>query len=331
MNAEPTDYDIRQFFVEQGVKFVELSNRFSIVCPFHDDHDASATLYKDRKYFECFACGKKYFFKTWYKVAKGKSWDDGRELILTRPKQHTIELSSAMRRTVDFEDGVITSVYDNVHALEYCRSRGVNDEFIKTFNLSASELCKINGKVWVNRLLIPVKEDGKDYSLEGRDYRKDQKAKCLYPKDSPIDTLFNIDGIDYSKPLVVVEGTMDLHKIWQHVTKNVVATFGIMIPSKQQDILKKHSDLILFIDDDKAGRQSISIFEKFMPYNFRVAIVRGEDPGSSTIPQLEQAISEAKPFGKFLIDDLGIFPEKEKISLSGKPRNYLGVGKPRTR
>lgn len=327
MYLEPTDYDIRQLLVEQGIKFVDLPDRFQIVCPYHDDHAPSAVLYKDRQFFECFACGKRRFFKTMYREFKHKNWEDDKELNLVRPKLRAVELSVQMRREVEFEDGVITSVYDNPKALAYCRSRGVKDSFIDYFGLMATEVCRINGKMWDYRLLIPVQEDGKDYSMEGRDYYRDlDSKKCLYPKDAPIDTLFNVDNLNPKEPLVVVEGVMDLHKIWQDITQNVTATFGIMITRKQQELLRDR-DIILFIDNDEAGRKSIGIFEKFMRKDFKVAIVRNrKDPGDATVEELKKAIAEAVPYGKFLVEDLGLFPKQESLSLSAGRRNYNSEG-----
>ena len=41
-----------------GVSYSPKSNRFQILCPFHDDTDPSAAIYYDTSKFYCFTCNK---------------------------------------------------------------------------------------------------------------------------------------------------------------------------------------------------------------------------------------------------------------------------------
>ena len=81
-------------------------------------------------------------------------------------------------------------------------------------------------------------------------------------------------------------------------------------------MLTKFKDIILFIDDDKAGRMSIDVFEEFYPDSYRVAVVKDKDPGACDINELKNAIEKAQPFNVFLIEDIGLFPKRQSISLS---------------
>jgi DNA primase len=175
----------------------------------------------------------------------------------------------------------------------------------------------VNGVPWINRLIIPLADD--HYLMrcaEGRDYTRRQEKKVLYPVNASVNFIFNSAHLDTEKTLVVVEGVMDVHKIWQWVTQNVTCTFGIQLKEFQKEQLQKFDDIILFIDDDEAGRRSVGLFEEFYPKDFRVALVPGKDPGDSARAELEAAIADAKPFNVFLMDDIGIFPPRpKKLSL----------------
>jgi DNA primase len=166
---------------------------------------------------------------------------------------------------------------------------------------------------WKDRLIIPLRTGGKVYSMEGRDYTRKQVPKVLYPKGSPVSFLFNQDNLNPEAPLIVVEGTMDLHLIWSQITKNVTCTFGMNVTADQRDYLRDCKRVVLFIDDDEAGRKSVNLFEGFMRHNYKIAVpAKGrKDAGECTQAELEQSIASAKPVVSWLMREyLGVSPEK---------------------
>jgi hypothetical protein len=227
------------------------------------------------------------------------------------------------RRIFEIEAGRVISVYDNAKALAYCRERELSDDFLQFFNFQATDLCQFKKidkddpvSIWQDRLLIPIIKDGHPYSLEGRDYTRKQTPKCLYPKHCKTDVCFNLDNLDKLKPLIVCEGIMDIHKIWSLIDKNVTCTFGVSLSDGQKQYLKDASNLILFIDDDLAGHGSVSTFEKFMEYDFKVAVVQGMDPGAATESQLWQTLKTAVPWVNFLMEDVKLFDKSRRSSFS---------------
>jgi DNA primase len=193
----------------------------------------------------------------------------------------------------------------------------------------ATDLCKfkpvvdsegrpLRSVLWRDRLLIPIDYKGKPYSIEGRDYTRQQFPKCLYPKGCDTDILFNQDKLDVSGTLIVCEGIMDVHKIWTHITDNVTCTFGVSLSEKQKKFLESVKDIVLFIDDDPAGYNSVNTFEKFMQNDFKVACVRGKDPGASTVQECETAIKKAVPWVDFLLEFINVFEKPRQLSLSVK-------------
>ena len=122
-----------------------------------------------------------------------------------------------------------------------------------------------------NRLLIPVYEKGKLISCEGRNpfsekefenyYKKQGKhpreyKKCIYPKGSSTNTLFQLDKLDRSKELFVVEGIMDLAILRTDSffnEKNSTSTFGCALTKRQLKLLSEFDNVTFILDNDKAG------------------------------------------------------------------------------
>lgn len=175
-------------------------------------------------------------------------------------------------------------------AEDYCERRMITREFREKFDVGYTISCKVNGTIFRNRVCIPIVENGKLISIEGRDFIGDQKPKVLYPKGGSVSTLFNIDNLNRKEPLIIVEGLMDLAKIWKFVSKNVTTTFGIKVTKKQQDLINEFDQVILFPDDDDGGEEFISIFEKFYGHNYLIAKVPGKDPGDASVEEVKYAI-----------------------------------------
>lgn len=321
MIRQPTDSDVKLLLNESGIQYKDKGDYFLLKCPFHDDSNPSAVIYKDKHLFKCFVCAENYSFSYFYYRLKGKPWNEHQDFYLRQIPVVRQTMTIKERQTFCISEGVVTSVYDNAKALSYCRNRGVSNEFMQQFRFQATDLCKLsvgNGRssIWCNRLLIPIDFECVPYSLEGRDYTRRQLPKCLYPRGCKTDVCFNQDALDKSKTLIVCEGIMDIHKIWTGITRNVTCTFGVSLSQKQKDFLCDVKDLILFIDDDEAGYKSVSTFEKFMRYDFKVAVVRGHDPGDSPLAQLNDAIANAVLWIDFLIDNTQIINSTQSFSLN---------------
>jgi DNA primase len=329
MLRQPTEIDAKDLLLSTGVWFQDKGDYFQIRCPYHNEKKPSAALYKDRWLFKCFACGETHGFARFYEDLKHEPWNEHGEFSIKVYRRKLESLTEKQRGTYEIIEGRVTSVYDNAKALEYCRSRDIDDRFMQFFEFQATDLCKFkhrldeNGKpirssLWKDRLLIPIDFEGKSYSLEGRDYTRQQFAKCLYPKSCRTDICFNQDNLDSDDLLVVCEGLMDIHKIWTSITKNVTCTFGVSLTEEQKIFLQSASNLVLYIDDDVAGHKSVSIFEKFMQHDFKVAVTKDKDPGDATIQEAEFAIKNSISWVDWMLNEIDLFDEPNLISLKGK-------------
>jgi DNA primase len=326
MLRQPTETDARDLLLSTGVRFHDKGDYYQIKCPYHGEKKPSAALYKDRWLFKCFACGETRGFARFYEDLKHEKWNEHADFSI-RPYHRNLEsLTERRRGTYEIVEGRVTSVYDNAKALEYCRSRAIDDRFMRFFEFQATDLCKfkpqpdgentsVRSAIWKDRLLIPIDFDERPYSLEGRDYTRRQIPKCLYPKGCKTDICFNQDNLNRDDLLVVCEGLMDIHKIWANITKNVTCTFGVSLSEGQKNFLQFASNLVLYIDDDPAGRNSVNIFEKFMQKDFKVAVTPGKDPGDASVWEAESAIQNSVLWADWMMDDLNVFEKSCTLSL----------------
>jgi DNA primase len=329
MLRQPTETDARDLLLSTGVWFQDKGDYFQIKCPYHNEKKPSAALYKDRWLFKCFACGETRGFAKFYEDLKHEPWNDHGDFSIKVYHREFESLTDKQRETYEIIEGRITSVYDNAKALEYCRCRNIDDKFMQFFEFQATDLCKFKPRLdkdrkpmrsalWKDRLLIPIKLEEKPYSLEGRDYTRQQFPKCLYPKGCKTDICFNQDSLNKNDLLIVCEGLMDIHKIWTNITKNVTCTFGVSLTEGQKDFLRSASNLVLYIDDDPAGHNSVNIFEKFMQKDFKVAVTRGKDPGDATTQENELAIRDSISWVDWMLNEIDVFEKPDSISLRGK-------------
>jgi DNA primase len=282
----------------------DMGDFYRVSCPFHDDNSPSASIFKSNGYFNCFGCGTKmsiyklyyHFFNKWpeYSHDGNKYEGKAKELssnplmkkkVIKKPKRKTrLELANEKVDSVEILiEGPLISVLENKEALKYLESRTITLEMIKIFNIQYAKFVRVNKTLYDNRIMIPIYENGKLVSMEGRaiDRTRIDKfyPKTVYPKDSSVQTLYNLDNLDRTKPLIVVEGIMDIPKIWDKVTHNVTTTFGVMITPRQLDLLKQFPEIILFPDGDPGGVQFVENLDAMLPYEFKVAIIPGYDPG----------------------------------------------------
>lgn len=330
----------------------DMGRYYSFSSPFHDDKHPSMVLYKDT-----LACidWSGDFRGSLNKLMKEKTGVSLYKYLGITPKERDdtyyknlgkqVQERSFANAYADSRDGYALSDYKTVihgdqicydlsknqQALDYARSRFIDDEFADFFHVGwvrDSYIYRIpramekgqKGTHFVDRLMIPIYRGGTVCSIEGRDYTRKQEKKCIYPIGGDVSSLFNIDNLRKDQPLILVEGVMDMVRIWQHITKNVAPVFGIQITSKQADVIKTFPDIIVMSDSDEAGEKMIHIVDSFYDdREFRVARLATGDPGDAcnSVDDIKRAIDNAVPcneyfmglagFGKDKSDDSGFF------------------------
>lgn len=208
----------------------------------------------------------------------------------------------------------IKSVYGK-KAIEYLHDRKINDDIINEFEIGLSmndnnvskllekkgydvnELIDIGlcGKkdnfiydIFRNRIMFPLYNlDGKPVGFSGRIYNGEKDSKYVNSKESIIfkkgNLLYNYHrALSHAREkhqIIVVEGFMDVIRLYTIGIKNVVATMGTAITKEHANLLMKLSkNIVLCFDGDKAGEKAtISALDALEKIGMTPKIIRLED------------------------------------------------------
>lgn len=200
-------------------------------------------------------------------------------------------------------------------ALKYLNDRKLDDETIKEFEIGLSmndnnvskllvnkgydinELVDIGlcGKnknftydIFRNRIMFPLYDlDGRVVGFSGRIYNEEDDSKYVNSKESLIFKkgilLYNYHkAMKYAREkhqIIIVEGFMDVIRLYTVGIKNVVASMGTAITKEHADLIRKLSkNVVLCFDGDKAGEKAtISAIEALEKIGIEPKIIRLED------------------------------------------------------
>lgn len=148
------------------------------------------------------------------------------------------------------------------------------------------------------RIVIPVRDENGDLvGFTGRAVHEWQKAK-YWDKGLPKRyILFNLNNAKVYDTVVVVEGPLDVLKVYQAGFPGVVATLGGSFTDEQAKKLTKFfRHAIIFTDADEAGRGLASKIEEVARRSrLRVTYARYpdqlKDPGALTEDEISKAIT----------------------------------------
>lgn len=311
---------------------------YTFSSPFREDKNPSMILYKNSMFARDFGGGFAGSIFVLVRQALGISLFKlighnpseflSKKFFAEQKEEKTVDrIKSPESFSLEHYEGSIEYNWDaNPLAQEYANERFMSLEFLQAFEIGYTRHCRfyralrdsertthLKGTLYQDRICIPIYYQNNLVSIEGRDYTKVQTPKVLYPKGGLTSFLFNQDNLDFDKPLVVVEGIMDLVRIWIHITKNVTTTFGVTITPNQKKILKECKHLILFPDSDDGGRRMISSVEEFMEEPYWIAQLEKGDPGdpSNSVDDIRYAIENAVESTQFFLDESELFVETE--------------------
>ena len=182
--------------------------------------------------------------------------------------------------------GKITQPYMR-HAMTYLKSRGISKELILRWKIGC-----FSGGNYFQRVCIP------SFSAEGdlnyfvtRTYADDY-YKYKNPSASK-DIIFNDLFVNWSRPIVLVEGVFDAMKC-----NNSIPILGSTLKENSklfQKIVKNNSTVYLAFDQD-AKKKELSLSKKFLEYGiqvYKVDVAPFNDVGEMTQQQFVEHKKEA--------------------------------------
>lgn len=253
--------------------------------PEHLDHHASMSVNLSKGLCHCFSCGYSGKLTSVYYKATGHSiYKDlgiSRNMFSLYAKYSKPDESALSNLpSIDFAfDGELESIASSELGIKWAKSRGFTPEFCELNGIKYGDSFGVHQlsapsekRPYYHCAVIPIFERGKLLSFEARntfskkewtDYltRKGVKnidtksyKKVLYPPHSSVNTLFQYERLDTSKPLYITEGLMDMFSLRTNKEfKNSSCMFHCNPTERQIFLLKKFAHIIYVVDNDVPG------------------------------------------------------------------------------
>ena len=241
-------------------------------------------------------------------------------------------------------------------ARDYLKKRNIDEEIIKHFQIGLSfndnNLSKLllskgfdsssliksgisvnsNNKtldIYRNRIMFPLWDiNGKTIGFSGRIYEGNDGSKYVNTMETDIfkkgSLLYNYhnarEHVLKNNKIIIVEGFMDVIRLYTIGVYNVVATMGTAITNEQVNLIRKlTNNVILMFDGDAAGKKATDSFiEVSKNVDFNISIVRLEenlDPDEYILTKGKDNMMTHLNNPKSLFD-YNIESEKKKLDLN---------------
>ena len=252
-------------------KIFSNTSKMMFHCPFHKDNHPSLGIDFDKGVYNCFSCGRKGGVENLFYEATGESLyshlgintkKDNFSLFSRKfqviPNRTEPNLSKK-RVYLNYDPTKFISALDNKDCVDYLKRRGIPLELAESNGFLYSEDTYINNTRFKHRICIPVYESGSLMTIEGRRLsEEDFGPKVLYPKNTTVNTLYDIDNLDRNSTLYGVEGLMDLFVLRScKEFSNSTSIFGANITDRQLNLLKEFKEVVYIYDLDDAGRNTV--------------------------------------------------------------------------
>ncbi|MDD5980280.1 MAG: DNA primase [bacterium] len=199
------------------------------------------------------------------------------------------------------------SCEDGAVAKNYLYQRKIDDELIKVFKIGLSKignnltelltkkdysmkeleligLTSNNRDLYQNRIMFPLFNiTGEVVGFSGRIYNSKSDSKYINTKETPIfkkgELLYNYhlakEEARKEKKLIIVEGFMDVIRLYSVGIKNVVALMGTALTKEQITLIKRVSNnIIISLDGDSPGKKACyNVGEALEEAGFDVSVI----------------------------------------------------------
>ena len=238
-------------------------------CPYHKDSNPSMGINLAKGVFHCFSCGRSGSVETLYRDITGRRlFESSNHKQSSNPfnrfpvrKISYDYLSTPKKKTVymNYDPKSLKPALSNGACVDYLLRRGISLGLADKYGMMYAEDSRINSTIFRDRLCIPIYENGVLSSIEGRRLSDDDSSpKVLYPKNTAVDFLFDIDNIDAEETVYACEGLMDLFVLKSSdFFSNSTCIFGANVTKRQLEQIKGFHRFIYIPDNDKAGSLTI--------------------------------------------------------------------------
>lgn len=281
----------------------EYDDSCKIVCPFHEDVNASMKIDLAGGSYYCFGChatGDALAF-----VQRIEKIDDDLEACkklvkVLRSKRTKKIVARVVVKSVSHNKQALVEAKDYYYGLSkvnWVSQASGEAEYMLKRGFEAKTLAACGAKLTYNRaypLIFPMLDNGHFKGWVCRTTTKSIEAKRKYLYNTGFSRSTTLCGSYHSKTVFVVEGYMDMLKLMQFGVKNVVALLGWKITGNQIDKLKKEGieRIISALDTDTCGVKGTQYLGKFFEV-IRFEYPAGvKDAGDLTRPLFNKALNK---------------------------------------
>lgn len=281
-------------------------DKYKIVCPFHEDQNASLQINVSDAFFFCYAgCGAQgsslELYKNYYRIQNpGKQPISDLKASIAISKivgykfrqtdKEALRTSLKAKESYRQEINQAREYYYNLPSPCWYRPSNVSEitdeslecrQYMNGRGFSNSILTKFQAKPSMNKyypIVFPLLENGifRGYVMRTFDKEIEEKRKYLYNKgfrrqNALPGSFKNTDAV------ICVEGYFDLIKANQIGCKNVVCFLGWKASERQLQKLKraKIKTIICALDSDEAGRKGYHYLQRISKqYGFKIKRLR---------------------------------------------------------
>ena len=213
--------------------------------------DTVMSFDKEAKRFKCFSCSQSYDIFNHYQEYYNLNFIDCVKAII-KDFNLNIELLIDKSERKPRKAPTVHNSY-NEKVLGYCNKRRISKSTVDYVGVKESE---------GNVVFEYRNELGEHIANKYRFTSKSAKVKMMFEKDTNINTLFNMDKINISEPLLITEGEFDCLAVIEAGYKNVVSIpSGVNSTNKWIEtnwtFLEQFEEIILWFDNDEAGLKGV--------------------------------------------------------------------------
>ena len=346
--------------IGEHIPLEQKGKNYFALCPFHDDHNPSMSVSKEKQIYKCFVCGASGNVFNFLMDYENISFLESVKIVANKVNvpidivEYKSKSNDKHKELYDIYD-ISNKYYQNnlytkegIKALEYLKKRNIDDNIIKEFGIGLSLRSKLydllknknysddlliksgiviesNNKIYdsfLNRIIFPLYDlDNKVVGFSGRIYEDSDQSKYMNSKDSEIfhkgEMIYNYklakEESKKKKHIIITEGFMDVIGLYKYGIKNVIATMGTAVTTKQISIIKKLSNnIILCFDGDNAGEiATISCANEMIKSGIKPNIIR-----------LDQGLDPEEYIDKFGVEKFNEKIEKAMTYLDYKIQYY---------
>ena len=275
MNLKNIVDDIKKYIDAEQVKnkiAQDLGLKFKnnkCLCFKHSESNPSMSYDSKKKKFKCFSCAASYDIFNHYQEYYNKSFLEAIKSIIS---DFNLNIDIIINES-DRKPKKSPTKHENYNKniLTYCEKRNISKNTIDYVGVKENNNCVVFE--YRNEL-------GEHLANKYRKTKKSEGPKMWFEKGTNVNTLFNMDKINISEPLLITEGEFDCLSAIESGFKNAVS-----IPSgvngtnewitSNWTFIEQFEEIIIWFDNDEAGIKGAREVFNRLPNN-SVKIVRCE-------------------------------------------------------